>query len=125
MRFVHLPALLLALAACAAPPAGEMAVVQPAPFGTACHHPCALRVENHTPQPLTVYAATADGTRPLGIVQPGKTRIFSERVIAPSYGVAPAITAGAHGTAAATTPVPVSCADQNPRPDEEMLLVCR
>lgn len=125
MQFARL-LLVCALAACTAPPVSDVAVMQePTPFGTPCHHPCALRVENQTPQALTVYAATPDGTRPLGTVQPGKTRVFSERVLAPSYGVAPAISAAAHGTAAANAPVPVTCADRNPRPDEDVLLVCQ
>ncbi len=124
MRALYLLAVVLPLAACTAPPAGDV-TVKPTPFGTPCTRPCVVRLVNNTTQTLALRAATADGTRVLGTVEPGKERAFGETVISPSYSAVSVGTPTAHGTAAATGPAPVTCEQPSPRPAEDILLVCK
>ncbi len=124
MRVRYLLALILPLAACTAPPAGDV-TVKPTPYGTPCMRPCAVRLVNNTTQTLTLQAATADGVRALGTVQPGKEKVFNETVLSPRYSAVPAGSPAAHGTASASAPGPVSCDEPNPRPQEDVLLVCK
>lgn len=125
MRALHLLALMLPLAACAAPPAGDV-TVKPTPYGTPCTRPCKVRLVNNTTQALALHAATADGTRVLGTVPAGKEMAFGETVISPQYSALPVgVTAEAHGNAAASGAAPVKCEQLNPRPDEDVLLVCK
>lgn len=124
MRAMHLLAFLLPLAACAAPPAGDVSV-KPTPYGTPCTRPCVVRLVNSTSQTLALQAATADGTRVLGTVAPGKERAFGETVLSPRYAAQPVSAPAAHGAAATTSPAPVSCDQPSPRPQEDVLLICK
>ena len=124
MRAMQLLAFILPLAACAAPPAGDV-TVKPTPYGTPCARPCAVRLVNNTSQTLALNAATADGTRMLGTVEPGKERVFNETVLSPRYNALPVGSPAAHGTAAASAPAALNCDQPNPRPQEDVLLVCK
>ena len=124
MRALYLLAVVLPLAACAAPPAGDV-TVKPTPFGTPCRRPCVVRLVNNTTQTLALHAATADGTRVLGTVEPGKERAFGETVISPRYSALPVSDAVAHGTASASGSTALNCTQPSPRPAEDVLLVCK
>lgn len=116
MRVLGFFALTLALAACTAPPLVKSAP-EPSPYGTPCGHPCMVRVVNATSHPLTVLAATAEGTRVVGSVAANKEGVFGETLMAPSYMAAP--------DAAAGTTAQVTCKPSSPRPGEDLLLQCQ
>lgn len=84
-----------------------------------------MRLVNNTTQTLALQAATAEGARTLGTVEPGKQRVFNETVLSPRYSAVPAGAPAAHGTASASAPGPMSCEQPSPRPQEDVLLVCK
>ena len=119
MRSVYLFALALPLAACATQSAGSAltkSAPTPAPYGQPCATPCTVRVVNQTNLPLTVLAASADGTRVVGTVAAEKESAFNEAMLSPSYLASPD---AAGGDAA------VTCTPGTPRPGETVLLVCK
>ena len=115
MRAHYLVALILPVTACVAPPAGTVAS-EVSPFGQPCARQCTVRVVNQTKLPLTVLAASADGTRVVGTVAAEKESAFNEAMLSPSYLASPD---AAGGDAA------VTCTPGTPRPGETILLVCK
>ncbi len=117
MRATYLFALIVPLAACAS--AGGVqtkSAPAPAPYGVPCEKPCTVRVVNQSALPLTVLAASADGTRVLGTVPAQKESAFTEAVLSPEYLASPD---------AASGDVAVTCTNATPRAGENVLLVCK